>query len=140
MEGGTADLIRRLKRSRCYRIQILKSHCPTFQKKWCRQKRKANVLHSQRHSVGTEEVARLNEELGSRNSDYSSSRGIHKLACLTSINNLLNQIVIILTHQNATIWPEDAMTILQKLRICPSNSHPADGFPVWEGGMRIVDL
>jgi hypothetical protein len=74
---------------------MLKSHCPTFQKKWCRQKRKANVLHSQRHSAGTEEVARLNEKPGSRNTDYSSSRDTHKLAWLPSIENVSNTIIII---------------------------------------------
>jgi hypothetical protein len=94
-KGGTADRIRRLKRSRCYRIRMLKSHCPTFQKNWCRQKRKANVLHSQRHSAGTEEVARLNEKPGSRNTDYSSSRGTHKLALLPSVKNLSETIIII---------------------------------------------
>jgi hypothetical protein len=74
---------------------MLKSHCPTFQKKWCRQKRKANVLHSQRHSAGTEEVARLNEKPGSRNTDYNSSRDTHKLAWLPSIENVSNTIIII---------------------------------------------
>ena len=74
---------------------MLKSHCPTLQKKWCRQKRKADALHSQRHSAGTEEVARLNEKPGSRNTYYSSSRGTHILAWLPSIENLLNTIIII---------------------------------------------
>jgi hypothetical protein len=78
VEGGTADRIRRLKRSRFYRIQMLKSHRPTCEKKWCRQKRKANVLHSQRRSAGTWEEARLHEKPGSRNTDCNSSRDTHK--------------------------------------------------------------
>jgi hypothetical protein len=74
---------------------MLKSHCPTFQKNWRRQKRKATVLHSQRHSAGTEEVVRLNEKPGSRNTDYSSSRDTHKLAWFPSVKNLSGTIIII---------------------------------------------
>ena len=89
MEDGTAALIMRLKRSRCYHNQILMHHCLTFQKRWCRQKRKVYVQPVGRHSADNEEEARLSAKPGSRNSFYSSSNDIHKLAWSTSIDNFL---------------------------------------------------
>jgi hypothetical protein len=40
-------------------------------------------------------VARLNEKPGSRNTDYSSSRDTHKLAWLSSANNVSASKIII---------------------------------------------
>jgi hypothetical protein len=97
---------------------MLKSHCPTFQKKWCRQKRKADVLHSQSHSAGTEEVARLNEKPGSRNTDYSSSRDTHKLAWLPSIENLSDSMIIIFSSvinlRERFAFPQSAKVMASK--------------------------
>jgi hypothetical protein len=103
---------------------MLKSHCPTFQKKWCRQKRKANVLHSQRHSAGTEEVARLNEKPGSRNTGYNSSRDTHKSAWLPSVKKLSGTIIIIFS---AVINLRDRFAFLHSAKLMESKQMMSQG-------------